>query len=52
MSPIPPQNSWLGMGEVVDLHETKGLMGMAAVRTYWTCQVSAPHLSAQLSLQP
>lgn len=43
MSPLPPeQDRWLGMGEVVRLHGTKGLTGMAATRTYWTCCVSAP----------
>lgn len=26
---LPGQDSWLGMEEVVGLHKTKGLMGMA-----------------------
>lgn len=26
---FPGQDGWLGMEEVVDLHKTKGLMGMA-----------------------
>lgn len=26
---LPGQDGWLGMEEVVDLHKTKGLMGMA-----------------------
>lgn len=48
----PGQDSWLGMGEVITLHRTKGLMGMAATRTYLTCRVSAPHLPVQLFPNP
>lgn len=40
------------MEEAVDLRRTKGLMGLAAVRTSLTCCVTVPHLSAQLSPSP
>lgn len=43
------QDSWLGMEEVVALHRTKGLTGMAATRT---CCVPMPHLFALLSPNP
>lgn len=42
VSSSPGQDSWLGMAEVVNLHRTKGLTGMAAARTYLTCCVSMP----------
>lgn len=48
----PGQASWLGMGEVIDLHGAKGLMVMAAMRTSLTCCVSTSLLSAQLSPTP
>lgn len=43
------QDSWPGMEEVVALHRTKGLTGMAATRT---CCVPMPHLFALLSPNP
>lgn len=48
----PRQDSWLGMGEVVDLHRTKGLTGTAATRTHLTCCVRAPCLSVRLPPAP
>ena len=51
--PPPPLPGWLaGMGKTVDLHRTKGLMGVAALRTYSTCCASISQLSAQLSPSP
>lgn len=48
----PGQDSWLEVGEMVDLHRTKGLTGMAAARTYLTCCASVPHLPVPLSPNP
>lgn len=48
----PPTGQLAGTGKMVDCHRTKGLMGMAAVRTYLTCCIHVPHLSAQLSPNP
>lgn len=46
------QDSWLEVGEMVDLQRTKGLTGMAAARTYLTCCVSVPHLPVPLFPNP
>lgn len=52
MSPAPSEWTvgWDGRG--IDLHWTKGLMGMAAVRTSLTCCVSTWPLPAPLSPNP
>lgn len=46
------QDSWLEVGEMVDLQRTKGLTGMAVARTYLICCVSVPHLPVPLSPNP
>lgn len=48
----PRQDGWLGMGEVLHLHGTKGLMEMAPPRTHLTCCVRTPRLSVQLPQPP
>lgn len=46
---LPWPGRLAGMEEAVDLRRTKGLRGLAAVRTSPTCCVTVPQLSAQLS---
>lgn len=41
VSCFPRQDSWLEVGEMVDLHRTKGLTGMAAARTFTSPAVPA-----------
>jgi len=50
---LPPrQDSWLGQERWSIVIGQKGLMGLAAMRTYSTCCVHVPHLSARLSPNP